>query len=280
MTITQSASTNPSISPLLRVFTWIEVLVLFVAGGGLFFLPDLARAQWPWIIAPFNARFVGAVYLGSFVSAALMAFHGRWAPGRIVLPMIFIFTSIVLGISFFNLEKFDLQKWQPWVWFILYTSLPINSAYHLWLYRNREPADAHSTPDRWHTFMWILTTLLGLYGMSLLIVPTTASAFWPWPIDAFHGQMYSVVFITSAVGTYLISRRAASVEWQTLGLTLLVIGASSIIGLLLADSVVPLEKKVNWALSGTWIWMALMIVIGGSGAAMFLQAGKTKVFDE
>jgi hypothetical protein len=273
MTVTQSTSTNQSISTLLRAFTWVEVLVLLVAGGGLFFLPDLARAQWPWVIAPFNARFVGAVYLGSFVSATFMAFRGRWAPGRIVLPMIFIFTTIVLGVSLFNLDKFDFQKWQPWVWFILYTALPINSAYHLWLYRNRQPDATRSTPDVWRNFLWALTALLALYGTALLIVPTTASAFWPWRIDAFHGQMYSVVFITSAVGTYLIARRAAAVEWRTLGLTLLVIGASSIVGLLLVDSVVPPEKKVNWIFSGTWIWMALMAIIGGSGAAMFLQAG-------
>jgi hypothetical protein len=86
--------------------------------------------------------------------------------------------------------------------------------------------------------------------------------------------MYSVLFITSAVGCYLIAQRASALEWQTLGLTLLVIGACSIIGLLLVDAVVPLEKKVNWAFSGTWAWLTLMIIIGGAGAVMLQRARK------
>jgi hypothetical protein len=270
----QPESDNFSLSVLLRALTWVEVLVLIVAGGGLFFLPKLAAEQWPWVIAPFNGRFVGAVYLGSFVSAAFMAFHGRWSPGRIVMPMIFVFTSIVLVVSSLHLDKFDFQRWQPWIWFLLYAILPINSAYHMWLYRNRQPADSHGTPKKWSAFLFALTIFLILYGIALLIAPTTASAFWPWPIDAFHGQMYSVVFITSAVGCYLIARRASALEWQTLGLTLLVIGACSIIGLFLVDAVVPLEKKVNWAMSGTWAWSALMVVVGGTGMAMLQKARK------
>ena len=268
-----TAQSNSAISSLLRTVTWVEVLVLIVTGGGLFFLPDLARAQWPWSIAPFNGRFVGAVYLGSFVSAALMAFYGRWSPGRIVLPMIFIFTSIVLGVSVLHLDQFNFQKWQPWIWFLLYIVLPVNSAYHLWLYRERQPAEASATPDRWRIFFFALTALFGVYGLALLIFPTASSAFWPWPIDDFHGQMYSVTFITPAVGLFLITRRGSSLEWKTLGLTLLVIGACSIISLLLVDGVVPPEKKVNWTLPGTWAWIMLMAWYGGSGAAMILRKG-------
>lgn len=270
---TQLDSVNPPISNLLRGITWLEVLVLIVTGGGLFFLPALAREQWPWVIAPFNGRFVGTVYLGSFVSAGLMAFYGRWSPGRIVLPMIFIFTTIVLGVSLFHLDQFDLQKWQPWIWFLLYVILPINSAYHLWLYRAWAPAQSAPTPAMWRNYALGLSALFGLYGLALLIAPTAASAFWPWPIDAFHGQMYSVVFITPAVGIFLVTRQASSLEWKTLGLTLLVIGACAIIGLFLVDAVVPPEKKVNWAYSGTWGWMALMTLYGVSGAVMILRSG-------
>ena len=269
----QLDSANPPISSLLRSITWLEVLVLIVTGGGLFFLPALAREQWPWVIAPFNGRFVGTVYLGSFVSAGFMAFYGRWSPGRIVLPMIFIFTTIVLGVSLFHLDQFDLQRWQPWIWFLLYVVLPLNSAYHLWLYRAWAPAESTPTPATWRNYALGLSALFGLYGLALLIAPTAVSAFWPWPIDAFHGQMYSVVFITPAVGIFLITRQASKLEWKTLGLTLLVIGACAIIGLLLVDAVVPPEKKVNWAIAETWTWMALMTLYGASGAAMILRSG-------
>ena len=60
----QTETDNFALSALLRALTWVEVLVLILAGGGLFFLPKIAAEQWPWVIAPFNGRFVGAVYLG------------------------------------------------------------------------------------------------------------------------------------------------------------------------------------------------------------------------
>jgi len=52
---------NPLITPFLRAFTLVETLVLMVAGFGLFFFPEITRAQWPWLIAPFNTRFLGAI---------------------------------------------------------------------------------------------------------------------------------------------------------------------------------------------------------------------------
>jgi len=260
--------TNPSLPPLLQTINWTEAILLLIASS-VFFFPDQVRPYWPWVIAPFNAGFVGAVYLGAFTATALMIFHNRWAPARIVLPMIFIFTAIILGLTLWHIDQFDLQNPATWGWIVFYTILPLNSAYHLWHFRNLPPADAHSTSTRWRYFLYGFAALLGLYGLALIIAPVTASAFWPWSIDSFHGQMYSGAFFTVAVGAYLIAREAASAEWQTLGLTLIVIAAGSLLGLLLVNAGVPLEKKINWTLSGTWLWVALIALLGTVGTAMF-----------
>src|SRR5688572_8732869 len=105
----QPNATNPLLPSFLRAFNWAEAILLLIAGS-VFFLPDLVRPYWPWVIAPFNAGFVGAVYLGSFTATALMIFHDRWAPARIVLPMILVFTVIVLGVTLSHLQQFDFQN--------------------------------------------------------------------------------------------------------------------------------------------------------------------------
>ncbi len=271
MTAAQSSSTNPVLPRFLQIFNWTEAILLLIAGS-VFFLPDLVRPHWPWIIAPFNARFVGAVYLGSFTATILMIYFNRWSPARIVLPMILVFTTIVLGVTLSHLDKFDFKNPTTWGWIIFYIALPLNSAYHLWLYRNTTSVEAHLTTKRWRYFLLAFSTFLSLYGLALLIVPIGASSFWPWPIDAFHAQMYSSAFITIAVGSYRIAQKASASEWHTLGSTLIVIAACSIIGLLWANASVPLEKKVNWTASGTWAWMALITFIGSSGVSMFRQA--------
>jgi hypothetical protein len=249
---------------------------LLAMAGSIFFLPNVVRPYWPWTIAPFNAGFVGAVYLGALTATLFMIFYNRWAPARIVISMIFAFTIIILGVILTHLDQFNFQNPVTWGWIFFYIALPINCAYYLWLYRNTPPENAYPTGDGWRYFLMAFAGLLGIYGLALLITPTTASAFWPWLIDAFHGQTYSSTFVTIAVGSYLIARQAASAEWKTLGITVIVVGAASILGLLLVNGTVPLERKVNWALPGTWVWLVFMTGIIITGIAMFLQSRKVK----
>ncbi|KKM77298.1 hypothetical protein LCGC14_1371540, partial [marine sediment metagenome] len=63
-----------------------------LVGFGLFIFPELTRPEWPWAIAPFNARFLGAIYLGAMASVAYMFLSPRWSPSRPILRAIFTFT--------------------------------------------------------------------------------------------------------------------------------------------------------------------------------------------
>ena len=249
---------NPSLTPLLRVVTFIEVLVLFGAGFGLFFLPDLARELWPWTPAPFNMRFLGSIYLTALVPVAIMLIAGRWAPARGVLPAIFIFTTIVLFVSVFNFYLLDFQRWGTYLWFVLYIILPINSAYHMGLYRRLPPADPIPTPPAWRAYLLGVTIVLGLYSVALLIAPETFTAFWPWKIDAFHGRMYSAVFASGAAGAWAAARVAARIEFFTAGITQATFGLFSILGLVLVDAAV---HRVDWSSPGTWLWVGAFAVM-------------------
>jgi hypothetical protein len=194
------AEVNPPITPLLRMVTLVEMLVLAVAGAGLLFLPELTRAAWPWQLTPFNTGFLGAVYLGALASIALMGLVGRWAPARPVLPTICIFTAIVLAVSLVYLDRFDARKWSSWAWFGLYIALPVNAAYHLWLYRHQPPAQPAPVPAAWRALLLVVGGVLGLYGIGLLGAPEVFSAFWPWRLDAFHGQLYSATLSVARRG--------------------------------------------------------------------------------
>jgi len=260
---------NSPITPLLRGLTLIEVLVLVAAGGGLFFLTDLAVAQWPWTIPPFNARFVGAVYLTSMVAVAMMLVGGRWAPARLVLPMLFTFTFIVLVMTLLRSGNFLYDRWATWGWFILYIVLPINAAYHLWLYRRLPPADPTPVPVAWRYILLAFSVVLGLYGLLQFFAPEAASAFWPWKIDAFHGQMYSANLLTAAVGAFVLARAAAPIEYFTLGITYSVLGFFAILGLVVVDAS---AHKVDWAAPGTWLWVAAFAVILIVGLALMWQS--------
>ena len=243
------------------------------AGFALLILPDLAHDQWPWTPAPFNTAFLGAIYTASLVPVVAMLV-GRQAPLRVVLPMVAAFTAIVLVVSLFYLEKFQLNRLSNWIWFPLYVLLPINSAYHVWLYRNLTPSGHGPTSPSWRGYLLGVALAMGAYGLGLLIAPETLTAFWPWAIDAFHGRMYSAVLIAGAVGALTMSRRTTAREFATVGLTHAAFGLLSVVGLLLVDAT---QKRVGWSLAGTWLWVGVL-VMGGVGGLLMAGIGG-RMFD-
>jgi len=269
-----ASSTNPRLTLLLRTLTGIEVLVLFAAGVGMYFFPDSTRPLWPWTPAPFNTAFLGAIYLASLVTVFLMAASGRWSPARIVLPSLLVFTVIVLAVSLLYLNQLDLNRWSTWlIWLPLYVILPLNAAYHIWLYRRQPPAESISTPSVWRAYLLGASALVGLYGIGTIIAPATLTAFWPWKIDDFHGRMYSAVFVTGAVLIFTVSRTASRAEWITMALAQGVLALFSIAGLLIVDAS---ARRVDWTQAGAWLWVALFAAALIVSLGMLLRARRMR----
>src|SRR5207247_9478548 len=109
---------------------------------------------------------------------------------------------------------------------------------------------------------------IGVYGVAQLVAPEMTSAFWPWGIDAFHGQLYSAIFLTAAIALFL-SRGAAPIEYFTLCVTYAVLGFFAFLGFVIAA---PTAHRVDWANAGTQLWLALFAAILLVGLALIWQS--------
>jgi hypothetical protein len=237
-------------------------VALALAGGGLFFLPGLGRPLWAWEISPFNARLLGAIYLSSFAAVLQMYQSGRWTPARLVLPMIFSFTSIVLLQTVMEIDRFLFDRPATWAWMVLYGILPLTSAYYYWRYRSFMPASCVPLSPAWRRFLLIEGVVLALYTVALLIAPVAATAFWPWAVDTFHARSYCGMFSAPSVAALMVSRRASPAELWTLGLGQVVWGGGAAIGVPLLG--MGLER-IDWAAVGTWVWIAMkatLMIVG------------------
>lgn len=259
---------NPKIPTFLRLVTFVECVVVFAAATVLFFLPALGQSIWAWAVPPFNSRYVGAIYFAALLPLVTKAVVGRWAPGRVVLWMIFTFTTSIMVAMFIHWNDFEWSRPATWAFWFLYLFLPINSAVHLYLLRNVTPGGERPTPTVWQYVLLATAIVLGLYGLALLLVPETVTSFWPWSIDAFHGRIYAATFLTPAVGAWLIRQKGAPSEQLTLGLTLLTLGVLSIAGVIWTSATVPPDRQVNYAGLGTWAFFAMNVVMALAGGGL------------
>ncbi len=265
--------TNRSSSPLfLHIAAILEVLILLAAGISLFLFSEFGRSRWVWSITPYNTVFLGAVYLAALVPIGMLAVLRRDAIVRLVLMMQFTFTTLLLATSILYLDHFNFQRKLVWGWFVLYISIPLISAYYLWHYRRSPSSHPISLSTRWRMYLHIQAIVLGGYGLGLLFQPSILSAFWPWTIDAFHGRLYSAVFMVPAVAAWLLLRSASAIELFTVGVMQLALGLLPIVGVRTKD--ISLQK-LNWMAPGTWLWIALFIGIGVSGTGLIRQARRS-----
>ena len=255
---------NPRVSRLLLGVTWLEVAVLFVAGGGLLLAVPAVIGVWPWALAPYNLRFLGALYSAALVAAFLQSWHGRWAPARIVTTMIFVFTLVVTILSFVHLDRFDAADPEDWIWFILYVGVCLNAGAHLFYYRHLPTVAALPSPAA-RVALLGQAFVLGAYGLMLLAAPDIAARLWPWKIDAFHAQLYSVTFLTPAAGALALRRSATRIDWSTLGLTQLAWGVLPVVGLVIVDLKV---QRIVWNEAPVWGWIGLCALTAGMGTWM------------
>lgn len=253
------------IPSLLRWLTAFEVNILLVSGLGLLLFPNTFGQHWAWQLSPFNANLISAIYLASMVSAlALVIFHD-WSTARFVLPMIATFTIIVLGLSIMYFDRFVGPTYAVLLWFTLYILIPLNAIAHLWFYRRYVVMSNRHISGRITTWLHCQSISFGAYGMALLLLPQWSTQFWFWQIDDFHARLYSVAFITPALGAYLLTQYPQQRNCLILGSTQMVGGLLPIIAVLIVNQA---TNQIVWSQMGTWVWFGLFAFIALSGVSM------------
>jgi len=169
--------------------------------------------------------------------------------------------------------QFDFKSVPTWGWFALYVSLPLSAGYHLWLYRSMPTTHLSVVPRNWRVLLGSTSLLLGLYGLGLLIFPSTFNSLFPWKLDIFHSQLYSATFITGSVMMISIITLATPAEFIATGLTEATFGIFAILGLFIVDANV---NKIDWLARNTLFWLGSLGVLAVLGIAMVVAGSRQK----
>ena len=253
----------------LVILVLISSLLLLVVGGSLFFFPDFARSRWVWSLTPFNTRFLGAIYLTALVGLSILLVTRRALPARLIVLMTWVFTTVVLLVSCLQTGQFNLARRATSIWFGLYAADCLGSSYYLWHYGRQTFTELRRLPRRWSIYLWIQAGFLGVYGLGMLMLPAHFSLLWPWPLDTFHSQLYSAIFLVGAGGAALLARKTVVAEVWAFGVIQVTLSVFVLAGTVVVDLAV---HRIDWGLISNWAWMGAFAWLGVMGLGLIGQA--------
>lgn len=225
------------ILPEVRWTAGVVIVVLLLAVGVLYVLPDRTGELFAWKINPqMTAVFLGAGYAGGAYFFVRVALASRWhTVANIYLPTT-IFVWFMLAATLLHLDKFSKDTLAFNLWFLIYLVVPFWVPF-LW-YRNRvtdphviEPGDIIvPTPVRAATATIGVAALV--FAVILFALPQFGSAAlgsWPWQLTPLTARVLAGV-ITFPAATWVFLARdprwsawriPIEVQFVALGLTLL-----------------------------------------------------------
>lgn len=207
-------------------FAAVGALALWVAFWGLL-IPDRVDKAIPWLVPPFHARFIGAIYLSAVLIMGSAMLARKFDEVRVVTVMVSIWTGALFIISLFYLPEFDFSRGPVLFWFGAYIAYPIIGFWIAWSER-ATPTEATSTslPNWIRTYLLVQGVILTTLALALFFAPDLMLSVWPWNITRMLAQIYSGPFLSFGVGSLLLSRRQTwpEVRIGVTGIFLLAIG--------------------------------------------------------
>jgi hypothetical protein len=213
---------------------WLRLLFILVLGQALILgqalvWPDRIGRTLPWPATPLNARFVAALYCMGVVTALLAILAPTYAAVRVPLVLIFSLTAGLLVLTLPHLGDFNANTF-PYRWVISYTLDAVVTGAVLWRLRGRGRSQSARTPIG--AVLATYVTVAGAAGLVMLMAPSFAVRHWPWGLTPILAQVYSIFFLTFALGGWLIARESrAEGAWiyvtANLAVSVMVIGVSA-----------------------------------------------------
>ncbi len=229
-------------------FAAVGLLALWVGVWG-YFIPEHVDKAIPWLVPPFHARFIGAIYLSGVIimGASMMARH--YAEVKVAVFIIWIWTGSLFVISLFHLSEFDFSRNQVWIWFGAYIVYPLIGFCLSWLHRDTgKEAVEMSLPNWIRNYFFIQGIIISALALALLFAPDLMASIWPWKITPMLAQIYSGPFLAYGIGSLMSSRQRTWSEVRIVAMGTFVFAVG-----VLAASIIhrPLFSSSNPA---TWIW--------------------------
>ena len=232
--------------------------------------PTWITAVLPWDASPLNARFIAALYLMGAISAFLCMISRQYVEVRVSLIEIGFVTGTLLLITIPHFAEFTPANF-PYRWVIFYTIDPLAVILILWLMRGKD-----KVPTGRNKFLSVFVgyaMILSVAAFMLFMLPQLAGNLWPWALPPILGQVYSVYFLTFAIGAILSAR-----EPRWMGVWVYLAANLGMFGLIIGVSILH-SSRFKPGLP-TWVWYAIWLGVTVAFALVVLRRSSVLIPEE
>ena len=259
-----AAGVRPVIPPM-RWLLYAASSLVFLAGLQLTILTEQTQTFFAWTInPPLTAAFLGAAYWAAVPVELIAARQTVWAKARVVVPAIWLFTTLTLVATLLHADRFHFSdplvsaQGAAWFWLAIYAGVPVAMLLVGWMQLRAPGGDPpRGSPEP----LWMRIVVLAqgggmlVFGAGLFLLPSVVGPLWPWALTTLTAR---------AVGAWLIGIGFAAIhanrENDASRIGPLAGGYTAFAALELI-ALARYSGTVNWSTPAAWIYLAFLLSI-------------------
>jgi hypothetical protein len=217
------------VTPRLRLILWAFAGLALIAGALLFFGATNTEMWWSWTIQPpLTAATLGAFYWAAFVLILSAARSRSWASARPAVYPVAVIAVLLLVVTLYHLDRFDLDSLFGIFWLVVYALVP---PLLVWAVAGqlRTPGDDARPTQRLprplrRLLIFEAVAMLATGGV-LLFSAGLADDLWPWALSPLTSRAIGAFILGIGVAALFavhdddpINFRGAALAYTVLGL--------------------------------------------------------------
>ncbi len=272
------------VAPLMHWWFLLDMFLVFIAGVQLFVLSEFTNQFFAWTIAStLTAATFGAAYW-STLPMLFVSFRERvWANARIAVLGVWFFTTLTLGATFLNWDKFHWSsplvtaQLAFYVWLAIYALVPIGLLVAFWMQRQQpgvDPARTFPLPAWFRVLLGAQALVMLGIGAALFLAPAAMLPLWAWTLTPLTCMALgawcvgiAVTNLHALVENDLARLRGAMVTY-------------ALLGALQLAAVARYSAQLTWSRASALLYLFFLAIVLLSGAIGFVLARRAGAFTE
>ena len=250
-----------------RTFLLLLSMTNLVLGLIFYLVPSFVTPNWPWPVKDLAVRFLGAIFLAIALGCWSALQAKTWQRAKILVLVGGTFFVLFGAVAFARglSTSGDLTVW-AWTGYFLVagTGLLVLINYNGW-HRTQPEPPSRSNIIKWaQLFFGIQTTVVGIFGVMMLLLPSTAQAqFWPWKVATPTLQAFGSLFLATCIATgwaffqkstrRIIVLLPLDAIFPTLALLAVGINWGTIV-----------SESPSWLVTGVWVGLYSFVALGST----------------